>query len=273
MKINDHTGPLFYNQKILPFDLSSTQCKLHFMQAIHYNYAPGSFANVFTKNANRDIDYILRNVSSCTIPPVRMESFKRFPLYTFPKLWNELGDHLSYKKNKITFQIALKSELLQQILLWVRWVMSESTLYDPFAIFLQLLCPHLSQCHPSLFPPLFLSYDPNFVSILYPILNPSVLGLTNGSWLKTEILSLHQAPCPAQSTSYLTKDVKLSIKVYVQVQPLSHVRLIFISYLSIILHLLQGTHCVTPVIYIHYPSVSCHCHPLLYLIFVYTFMS
>ena len=99
--------------------------------------------------------------------------------------------------------------------------MSESTLYDPFAIFLQLLCPHLSQCHPSLFPPLFLSYDPNFVSILYPILNPSVLGLTNGSWLKTEILSLHQAPCPAQSTSYLTKDVKLSIKVYVQVQPLS----------------------------------------------------
>ena len=151
--------------------------------------------------------------------------------------------------------------------------MSESTLYDPFAIFLQLLCPHLSQCHPSLFPPLFLSYDPNFVSILYPILNPSVLGLSNGSWWKTEIVSLHQAPCPAQSTSYLTKDVKLSIKVYVQVQPLSHVRFIFISYLSIILHLLQGTHCVTPVIYIHYPSVSCHCHSLLYLIFVYTFMS
>ena len=55
--------------------------------------------------------------SSYTIPPVRIESFKRFPLYTFPKLWNELGDHLSYQKNKITFQIALKSELLQQILL------------------------------------------------------------------------------------------------------------------------------------------------------------
>ena len=116
-KINDHTGPLFYKEKILPLDLLSTQCKLHFMHAIHYNYAPGSFANVFTKNANRDIDYILRNVSSYTIPPVRIESFKRFPLYTFPKLWNELGDHLSYQKNKITFQIALKSELLQQILL------------------------------------------------------------------------------------------------------------------------------------------------------------
>ena len=91
-KSNTHTGPLFFEQKILPFELISLQSKLTFMHSIHYKYAPDSFVNIFSYNASRNIDYDLRNAGAYAIPAVRIEFFKRFPLYTFQTAWNDLGD-------------------------------------------------------------------------------------------------------------------------------------------------------------------------------------
>ena len=84
------------------------------MHAVQYKYTPDSFLNIFQLNASRDIDYELRNTGSYAIPFVRIEFFKRFPLYTFPIAWNELGD-LRFQSNKTTFQISLKDYLLSRV--------------------------------------------------------------------------------------------------------------------------------------------------------------
>ena len=110
-KANSHTAPLFKDLKIQSFDKLSLQSKLHFMHSIRYNYAPKSFENVFVRNNDRDIDYNLRNNDEFALPAVRIEFFKRFPLYTFPYAWNSLGD-IKFQSNRVTFQIALKNHLL-----------------------------------------------------------------------------------------------------------------------------------------------------------------
>ena len=112
-KSNEHTGPLFLDQKILPFELLSLQSKLTFMHAVHYKYAPPSFYYSFIQNVTRDIEYDLRNAGAYAVPAVRIEFFKHFPLYTrtFRTAWNGIGD-LQFYSNRTTFLISLKDNLL-----------------------------------------------------------------------------------------------------------------------------------------------------------------
>ena len=80
------------------------------MHSIHNNYAPKSFADSFVKNNIRDIVYELRNGDAYQVPAARIELFKKFPIYSFPLAWNEVGI-LGYYNNKITFELALKEHL------------------------------------------------------------------------------------------------------------------------------------------------------------------
>ena len=114
-KINEHTGPLFKLCKILPFEQLCLQAKLLFMHSIHYNYAPNSFSNTFPTNQIRNIEHNLRNQNEFLLPGCRIEWFKKFPLYTFPLAWNNLGD-IGFQFNRITFHFALKDYLLESIL-------------------------------------------------------------------------------------------------------------------------------------------------------------
>ena len=114
-KINEHTGPLFKHCKILPFEQLCLQAKLLFMHSIHYNYAPNSFSNTFPTNQIRNIEHNLRNQNEFLLPGCRIEWFKKFPLYTFPLAWNNLGD-IGFQFNRITFHFALKDYLLESIL-------------------------------------------------------------------------------------------------------------------------------------------------------------
>ena len=90
------------------------QSKLLFMHSIHNSYAPNSFKNMFIKNNDRDVAYELRNEGAYVVPAVRIEFFKKFPIYTFPTAWNNAGT-LAYYDNKITFQKALYEELFESI--------------------------------------------------------------------------------------------------------------------------------------------------------------
>ncbi len=45
------------------------------------------------------------------IPFVRIEQFKKFPLYSFTSAWNQAGD-VTFQTNKYTFQNSLKNLLL-----------------------------------------------------------------------------------------------------------------------------------------------------------------
>ncbi len=60
-------------------------------------------------------------------PPVRIELFRKIPLYSLPTEWNNLGEHIRLQRNRTTFKIALTDFLFDNILqppLW--WLLSWS---------------------------------------------------------------------------------------------------------------------------------------------------
>jgi hypothetical protein len=104
------TPPLFHNLNILPFPDILKLHKCLFMHSIEYNYALTSFHSTWPKNANRALTHNLRNSNDFIIPAANRESFKRFPLYSFPTAWNSLGP-VKFQQNRTTFKIALTDEL------------------------------------------------------------------------------------------------------------------------------------------------------------------
>ena len=112
-KYNDHTSPLFLRLNLMNYENIISYNRLVFMHSIEYNYAPTSFNGVWPKNTSRNNDYNLRNNDDFTLKPVRIELFKRIPLYSFALEWNSIGD-LKLQHNKITFQIALKYYLINE---------------------------------------------------------------------------------------------------------------------------------------------------------------
>jgi len=111
---NAHTAPLFLRLKILPLDKLIKLGNLQFMHAVHYNYAPSSFQHVWQLNTNRHGDRQLRNDDLYTLPPPRIEQFKRLPLYSLPMEWNKAGD-ITLQENKVTFRYAVKDRLFLEL--------------------------------------------------------------------------------------------------------------------------------------------------------------
>ncbi len=111
---NAHTNPLFYQLQILPFPSILKFHKLMFMHSVYNNYCNDSFNNIWIKNENRRIDHNLRNADDFLLPLVRIEQFRKFPIYSFAHTWNQLGD-LMFQPNPITFKLSLEQELLDQL--------------------------------------------------------------------------------------------------------------------------------------------------------------
>ena len=110
-KSRDHTEPLFYSLNILPFDKLVLEAKLKFMHSIYYNYSPPSFANIWRKNSEIT-DLQLRNNDDFYLPSVKLELFRKIPLYSFAKAWNDLGD-TKFQLNPTTFSIELRYKLTE----------------------------------------------------------------------------------------------------------------------------------------------------------------
>jgi hypothetical protein len=67
------------------------------------------------KNQNRaDHDHNLRNFDQYTLPPPRIELFKKSPLYSLPLTWNNLGT-IKLQNNRTTFKIGLKEQFINEI--------------------------------------------------------------------------------------------------------------------------------------------------------------
>ena len=113
-KYNAHTAPLFNELKIMPFDYIIQLQNLKHMHSIVYEYAHESFAGIWTHNINRLTEHNLRNNDDFTLPAPHYENFKRYPLYSFPLAWNNLGD-VKLQRNKTTFRIALTDQLFDQL--------------------------------------------------------------------------------------------------------------------------------------------------------------
>jgi hypothetical protein len=105
-----HTPPLFRDLNILPFPDILKLHKCLFMHSIEYNYALTSFNASWPKNTNRALTHNLRNTNDFIVPTAHRESFKKFPLYSFPNTWNSLGP-VKFQQNRTTFKISLTDEL------------------------------------------------------------------------------------------------------------------------------------------------------------------
>jgi hypothetical protein len=110
----DHTSPLFVNHKILPLEKLIKMSNLKFMHCFVNNRLPFSFNEMWITNRNRNPALQLRNADDFYVPAHRFETVKRFPYFTFPKLWNEepVSKHIQSKK---IFCASLKSALLSSI--------------------------------------------------------------------------------------------------------------------------------------------------------------
>ena len=108
---NAHTEPLFKKLLIVPFDKIIYQSNLQIIHSIYHNYSSSSLSEIFTRNIDRPADYELRNNDDFSIPRVKYEYLKRFPLYNLPKIWNTANGY-KYLANPTFFRSALKTDLL-----------------------------------------------------------------------------------------------------------------------------------------------------------------
>ncbi len=61
---------------------------------------------------NEIMDMIFVMLIFFIMPQVRIDLFRRFPLYALPHEWNNLGDNIRLQHNQTTFKIALTDFLL-----------------------------------------------------------------------------------------------------------------------------------------------------------------
>jgi hypothetical protein len=111
-----NTAPLFYDLKILPYDklLKLFICK--FMHAIEYNHNHESFSIYWPLNNQRLLDYELRNNNMRNVKRINFSQLKNCPLFTFPKIWNELSVNLRLHINPVTFHLELVNSLFEEVI-------------------------------------------------------------------------------------------------------------------------------------------------------------
>jgi hypothetical protein len=85
-----HTGPLFKQQKILPFDKLIEFSRIKFMHSFHFKLLPMSFAKTWITNGERNPDRMLRNSEDYYIPAHRVEFVKRLQVFTLPAAWGTM---------------------------------------------------------------------------------------------------------------------------------------------------------------------------------------
>ena len=133
-KYNSHTEPLFKKSQILPFPKLCEFFKIQFMQRFIQNFLPSSFNNTWITNRIRRHDQAeieLRNDDALYIPFARNNAISRFPLTSFPKIWEEFpADNIKFIRNKLEFNSELKNHFLEQL--------------NPTVVCTRLLCP---SCH------------------------------------------------------------------------------------------------------------------------------
>jgi hypothetical protein len=110
----EHTGPLFKRLGILPFDDLITYSQLKFMHGFSHGKLPISFNESCVLNRVRNPDLALRNAENLYVPAHHFATTKRFPLFTFPRVWNE-ANVIKYNPSQRVFLKYIKSAMLNSI--------------------------------------------------------------------------------------------------------------------------------------------------------------
>ena len=93
-----HTDALFKELEILPLEKSIELKSAKFMWRLHNNYLPDSLSKNFRSSER----------TNYTTSISRLESLKRFILFSGPKLWNELPRSITLKPSLNSFSNTLK---------------------------------------------------------------------------------------------------------------------------------------------------------------------
>ena len=93
-----HTDPLLKELEILPLEKSIELKNAKFMWRLHNNYLPDSLSKNFRSSER----------TNYTTSISRLESLKRFILFSGPKLWNELPRSITMKPSLNSFSNTLK---------------------------------------------------------------------------------------------------------------------------------------------------------------------
>jgi hypothetical protein len=65
------------------------------MHSIEYNYGNESFAEYWPLNNVRNVNYELHNDNQRNVNRINYVSLENYPLFKFPKVWNELPMELT----------------------------------------------------------------------------------------------------------------------------------------------------------------------------------
>ncbi len=83
---------LFKKHGILPFEDLVKYFILKFMHNFSHGKLPFSYNEMWITNRMRNLNIELRNADNLYIPAHHMATVKRFPLFNFPKIWNDAPD-------------------------------------------------------------------------------------------------------------------------------------------------------------------------------------
>ena len=116
-KYNEHTRQLFKKEKILPLAQLIEFNMIKFMADYKLGRLPNAFSGTWIENNQRPANrYNLRNAHEFNIPFVRCMTFFKHPLFSFPRIWNELPEYLKTNlDNRKSFLDNLKDHLLNEI--------------------------------------------------------------------------------------------------------------------------------------------------------------
>ena len=119
-KFNAHSEPLFKMLEILPLSSLVNFNKLVFIQSSLYSHSPIIFRNRWLKNRERrslagNLGPDLRDDNDLFVPFSRTKFVSRFPLYSLPKLWNDLPDLVDIISNDTEFKFKLKIHMLEKL--------------------------------------------------------------------------------------------------------------------------------------------------------------
>ena len=110
----DHTDILFKNEKILKFEdlMKFNVCK--FMFDYKNKLLPNIFAGTWARN-DEIHNYPVRILSDYYIRNINKPYLKRFPLFSFPVIWNTLPSHLKEIASRKKFCTDLRSHFIDSI--------------------------------------------------------------------------------------------------------------------------------------------------------------
>ena len=104
--------PLYKELEILPLDKSFELKNAKHMWKLHNGYLPQCLSNNFNRNSRNQVT---NSIS-------RLDSLKRFSLFTAPKVWNELPQTIRSKSTLKSFSDNVKKQFLNE--LWMYYFFS-----------------------------------------------------------------------------------------------------------------------------------------------------